>query len=208
MNQENITYPISKRGPKEHEIKDQIVMAATAHFSQYGYNKTTVSDLARSIGFSKAYIYKFFDSKQAIGEQICTNCLSEIEKEVHLAIDTVDSPSEKIKVLFTSIVQASLRLFFQDRKLYEIAASASSEKWASTITYENRIKNLLKLIIEQGRITGEFESETLLDDTVKSIYLVMRPYIHPLLLAHSIEDDLAVDAAIFLSNIILKTLSD
>jgi AcrR family transcriptional regulator len=34
-----------------------------------GYGKTTVADLAKAIGFSKAYIYKFFDSKQAIGRR-------------------------------------------------------------------------------------------------------------------------------------------
>ena len=43
-----------------------------AHFSRYGYEKTTVTDLAKAIGFSKAYIYKFFDSKQAV------NCFSRI----------------------------------------------------------------------------------------------------------------------------------
>ena len=45
-------------------------------FHWYGYDKTTVSDLAKAIGFSKAYIYKFFDSKQAIGEAICARTLS------------------------------------------------------------------------------------------------------------------------------------
>lgn len=58
------------RGPTDHCIRDQIVSAANEHFSHYGYGKTTVSDLAKAIGFSKAYIYKFFDSKQAIGEAI------------------------------------------------------------------------------------------------------------------------------------------
>ena len=60
------------RGPAEHDVRDQIIEAADKHFSRYGYEKTTVSDLAKAIGFSKAYIYKFFDSKQAIGEAICS----------------------------------------------------------------------------------------------------------------------------------------
>ena len=44
------------RGPQDHEIRDQIINAATQHFGHYGYEKTTVSDLAKAIGFSKAYI--------------------------------------------------------------------------------------------------------------------------------------------------------
>src|SRR5204862_385421 len=60
------------RGPTDHNVREQILEAAEEHFSRYGYEKTTVSDLAKAIGFSKAYIYKFFDSKQAIGEAICS----------------------------------------------------------------------------------------------------------------------------------------
>jgi AcrR family transcriptional regulator len=66
------------RGPAEHEVREQIVAAAGQHFSHYGYEKTAVSDLAKAIGFSKAYIYKFFDSKQAIGEAICAQTLDAV----------------------------------------------------------------------------------------------------------------------------------
>src|SRR5881397_4286799 len=83
------------RGPADHTVRDQIVAAATEHFSRYGYEKTTVSDLAKAIGFSKAYIYKFFESKQAIGEMICANCLREIETEVSAAVAETDLPPEK-----------------------------------------------------------------------------------------------------------------
>ena len=117
------------RGPADHEVRNQIVIAATEHFSRYGYEKTTVSDLAKEIGFSKAYIYKFFESKQAIGEMICANCLSDIESEVRAAVAQADRPPEKLRRMFKAIVESSLRLFFQDRKLYEIATSAATERW-------------------------------------------------------------------------------
>ncbi len=52
--------PSPARGPADHDVRDQIIQAAMEHFAHYGYDKTTVSDLAKSIGFSKAYIYKFF----------------------------------------------------------------------------------------------------------------------------------------------------
>ena len=55
---------LPSRGPADHTVRDQIVQAAGEHFRYYGYEKTTVSDLAKAIGFSKAYIYKFFNSKQ------------------------------------------------------------------------------------------------------------------------------------------------
>lgn len=205
MSKEKSSYPVSKRGPEDHDVRDQILSAATEHFSRYGYEKTTVSDLAKSIGFSKAYIYKFFESKQAIGEMICANCLREIEDEVNTAINEAEYPAEKLRVLFKVIVEASLRLFSQERKLYEIAVSAASEKWDATIAYENRILKVLQNIIQEGRQAGDFERKTPIDEAVKAIYLVMRPYLHPLLLQHSISYN--TDAPVLLSSLVLRSLS-
>ncbi|ARD29374.1 TetR family transcriptional regulator [Acinetobacter lactucae] len=205
MSKEKSSYPVSKRGPEDHDVRDQILSAATEHFSRYGYEKTTVSDLAKSISFSKAYIYKFFESKQAIGEMICANCLREIEDEVNTAINEAEYPAEKLRVLFKVIVEASLRLFSQDRKLYEIAVSAASEKWDATIAYENRILKVVQNIIQEGRQSGDFERKTPIDEAVKAIYLVMRPYLHPLLLQHSISYN--TDAPVLLSSLVLRSLS-
>ncbi|MFP4890196.1 TetR/AcrR family transcriptional regulator [Paraburkholderia sp. EG304] len=199
------TYPISARGPADHEVRDQIVAAATEHFSRYGYEKTTVSDLAKSIGFSKAYIYKFFESKQAIGEMICANCLREIESEVKAAVEEVDRPPEKLRRMFKAIVEASLRLFSQDRKLYEIAASAATEQWQATLAYEERIQKLLQDILQKGRQSGDFERKTPLDETAMAIYLVLRPYLNPLILQHSF--DYTDEAPAKLSSLVLRSLS-
>jgi AcrR family transcriptional regulator len=199
------TYPISARGPADHDVRDQIVAAATEHFSRYGYEKTTVSDLAKSIGFSKAYIYKFFESKQAIGEMICANCLREIESEVKAAVEEADRPPEKLRRMFKAIVEASLRLFSQDRKLYEIAASAATEQWQATLAYEERIQKLLQDILQEGRQSGDFERKTPLDETAMAIYLVLRPYLNPLILQHSF--DYTEEAPAKLSSLVLRSLS-
>ena len=199
------TPSVSARGPADHEVRDQIVAAATEHFSRYGYEKTTVSDLAKSIGFSKAYIYKFFESKQAIGEMICANCLSQIEAEIRAAVAEADRPPEQLRRMFKVIVEASLRLFSEDRKLYEIAASAATERWQATLAYEGRIRELLQDVLQAGRQSGDFERKTPLDETVMAIYLVMRPYLNPLLLQHGF--DYIDEAPAQLSSLVLRSLS-
>ena len=198
-------FAVPARGPADHEVRDQIVVAATEHFSRYGYEKTTVSDLAAAIGFSKAYIYKFFESKQAIGEVICANCLRKIEAEVGAAIAEADQPPEKLRRMFKAVTEASLRLFTQDRKLYEIAASAATERWQSVLAYEERIQKLLRNLLQEGRQTGDFERKTPLDETTMAIYLVMRPYLNPLLLQHGF--DYTEEAPAHLSSLVLRSLS-
>jgi AcrR family transcriptional regulator len=199
------TAPAPARGPADHEVRSQIVAAATEHFSRYGYEKTTVSDLAKAIGYSKAYIYKFFESKQAIGEMICANCLQEIVMEVRSAVAQADQPPEKLRRMFKSITEASVRLFSRDRKLYEIAASAATEQWQAARAYQEQVKELIADILREGRQSGDFERKTPLDETALAVYLVMRSFINPLLLQYSF--DYAADAPTHLSSLVLRSLS-
>ena len=204
MNNATSSSPVA-RGPAEHDVRAQIVVAATEHFSQYGYEKTTVSDLAKAIGFSKAYIYKFFESKQAIGEMICSNCLREMEADIRAAIDGTDSPPEKLRRMFKAIVDSGLRLFFQDRKLYEIAISAASERWPSAIAHEECIRQLLLELLRQGRESGDFERKTPIDETAAAIYLVMHPYVNPVIL--QLSSSYTDQAPAQLSGLVLRSLS-
>ena len=204
MNQPSVSSP-SARGPADHDIRDQIVAAANEHFSQYGYGKTTVSDLAKAIGFSKAYIYKFFESKQAIGEAICTNCLTEIVTAVEQAIN-VDgiSPTERFRRLVKTLIATGVSLFFNDRKLYDIAAFSASERWPSSQVYDARIKSFVLQIVREGRELGEFERKTPLDETVESIHLALRPFMNPLLLQYNL--DFVEEAPSLISNLVLRSL--
>lgn len=193
------------RGPADHSVRDQIVEAAGEHFSRYGFEKTTVSDLAKAIGFSKAYIYKFFDSKQAIGEAICSKTLSAIIAAVDEAVAGAATPTEKFRRMFKVLVATSVSLFFNDRKLYDIAAFSAGEGWPSSRAYVGRLQQILTEIIREGRESGEFERKTPLDETVHAIFLVMLPYANPLLLQHNL--DLVEDAPARLTNLVLRSLA-
>lgn len=193
------------RGPVDHSVREQIVAAAGEHFSHYGYEKTTVSDLAKAIGFSKAYIYKFFDSKQAIGEAICAQSLSAIILAVEDAVAGAPTPTEKFRRMFKTLVSTGVGLFFNDRKLYDIAAHSAGEGWPSARAYCERIRQILTEIVREGRENGEFERKTPLDETVHAIDLVMQPYVNPLLLQYNL--DVADEAPTQLSNLVLRSLA-
>ncbi|WNN46439.1 MULTISPECIES: TetR/AcrR family transcriptional regulator [Winslowiella] len=194
-----------QRGPSDHSVRDQVVEAATEHFSHFGYEKTTVSDLAKAIGFSKAYIYKFFDSKQAIGEVICSNRLAMIMDIVNSAMVDAPSASVKLRRLFRALTEAGSDLFFHDRKLYDIAAVAARDNWPSAEAHVERVRLLIQQILQEGRESGEFERKTPMDEAVDAIYLVMRPYISPVQLQYNLET--ATSASVLLSSLILRSLS-
>ncbi|MBS9403550.1 TetR/AcrR family transcriptional regulator [Halomonas sp. TRM85114] len=202
---ENASSAPQSRGPSDHSVREQIVEAAEEHFSHYGYEKTTVSDLAKAIGFSKAYIYKFFDSKQAIGEAICSKVLNAIVEAIEEAVAGASTPTEKFRKMFKALVTTGSDLFFNDRKLYDIAAHSAGEGWPSARAYAQHIKQMLLEIIREGRESGEFERKTPLDETVHSIFLVMHPYVNPLLLQHNL--DLVEDGPVQLSSLVLRSLA-
>jgi AcrR family transcriptional regulator len=195
----------STRGPAEHAVRDQIIEAAHDCFSHYGYAKTTVADLAREIGFSKAYIYRFFESKQAIGEAICAGCVGRMFDQVLEAVEQGRGATDKLRKFAKTVTTARAELFFADRKLYEIAVHASSENWPAAQAYTERLRDLLEAILKEGRESGEFERKTPLDETVRSIFYTLLPFIDPVFLERSL--DLPPDAQTEVTSLILRSLA-
>jgi len=196
---------VGHRGPGEHNIRQQIVEAAEAHFSRYGYNKTTVSDLAKAIGFSKAYIYKFFDSKQAIGQAICAQTLERLLVQAQMAVAEGKTATEKMRRLFNAIIAASSGLFFDDRKLYEIAMHSVVDKWPSCVAYCDGLEQIVRDIVSEGRVSGEFERKTPLDETGRAIMKAMEAYYNPLMLQYKLDD--LPDGPTEVTNLILRSLA-
>lgn len=201
---DSIQAPSGQRGPQEHSIRHQIIEAAGEHFSHYGYGKTTVSDLAKAIGFSKAYIYKFFDSKQAIGEAICAQNLATMMAKVHHHVADGSSATDRLRRLFDTLTAATAEQFFEDRRLYDITAYSVAEKWPSSRDHDERLKALLEEIVRMGRESGEFERKTPIDELVRAILLAMQPFTNPLLLQYNL--DLLPHGPREIVNLILRSL--
>ncbi|EPF17608.1 MULTISPECIES: TetR/AcrR family transcriptional regulator [Cedecea] len=192
------------RGPAEHNVREQIIHAATDFFGHYGFEKTTVSDLAKAIGYSKAYIYKFFKSKQEIGEVICDNRLTLMIDRVSAAVNDANGASAQLRAMFSELIAAGSDLFFYDRKLHDIAIASCQHNWPSAERYKQQLKIMLANIIQRGRQSGEFERRSPLDETVDAVFLVMLPFINPVQLQYNL--DLAKQAEQQLPALILKSL--
>ena len=176
-----------QRGPADHIAREQIVSAATEHFRHFGYAKTSVSDVARSAGFSKANIYRFFDSKRAIGEAICAEMLRRILVAVEGAVDGTESAHERIVLLFQVLATRGSQQYRDEHRLYEITAHSAGESWKSYVDYERQLVLLITRIVEEGRQTGEFEHHTSLQDSSEAVFVALRPFANPLMLPHCLH---------------------
>ncbi|TWB23706.1 TetR family transcriptional regulator [Nitrospirillum amazonense] len=193
-----------QRGPLDHERRAQIVEAADQHFRHYGYHKTTVADLAKAIGLSTAYIYKFFSSKQAIGEAICARCLGEITTQLRAIMAEPLSAGERLRRVYPTLARAGADLFFEERRLHDIVVTAVTENWHAGTTYEEELRDMVRALVVAGREAGEFERETPLDEVCLAIEETLWPFAHPLMLEEKLDMLDAATAAV--AGLVLRSL--
>lgn len=194
-----------QRGPVDHERREQIVAAADEHFRHYGYGKTTVGDLAKAIGVSSAYVYRFFDSKRSIGEAVCAMTLGRIDDPLLAIAGSAGPAAERLPRIYDCLVQMGSELFLKERKLHDIVVAAVEEDWPSVIAHKQLLFDVTRRIVEEGRAAGEFESVTPIDETVRAIAATLGPFAHPVLLEQKQPADLRIDGAA-VAAVVLRSL--
>jgi AcrR family transcriptional regulator len=195
-----------QRGPATHERRDQIIRAADEYFRHYGYNKTSVSDLAKEIGVSSAYVYRFFDSKQAIGEAVVAMTLGRIHTVLRDIAAGKQSAAQRLRLVFSVLAQRSLELFFHERKLHDICATAVAERWGPVATHKAVILEVVRNVVSDGRASKEFERKTPLDETCLAICETLMPFAHPVLLEQRAPEELEL-STLAVTNLVLRSLS-
>ncbi|WP_459177205.1 TetR/AcrR family transcriptional regulator [Ewingella americana] len=203
----DIPVVLTQRGPAEHERREQIINAAFDHFRHYGYAKTSVADLAKAIGVSSAYIYKFFESKQAIGEAVCSQRVGQIDHALREIADSNESATLRLRTIFKALMSKSLDLFFEDRKLHDIAVAAAAQRWTSAQNHRAEIYSIIQQVIVDGRESGEFERKTPLDEVCLAITSAMTPFSHPLMLEQKTPEQLE-ERVIAITSLVLRSLSN
>lgn len=194
-----------QRGPAEHQRREQILRAAGEHFRHYGYKKTAVADLAKAIGLSPAYIYRFFVSKQAIGEAVCAQCLGERTTALEKIVEETASPVETMRKMYKVLALKGAQLFFEDRKMHDIVTASFEEHWGNLEAYNQALIGIIRKVLVRGREMGEFERKTSLEEACRAIHHTMQSFFHPILLEQNL-DHLEEDA-VAVANLVLRSLA-
>lgn len=168
--------------------KLHIIESAESLFRQVGYTKTTVTDIAKALGMSQANIYRYFPSKASINEAICNRLVHSIEYQCWESLVKDGSSTERLKRFILEYHKAVKNNIIHEKCLYDMVAVAMNEHWEVIQGHSNRIRDLLRIIIEQGISSGEFRKV----DSVKmaeAVHNSLAVFIYPLLLEHEINDE-------------------
>lgn len=136
--------------------KEAIKKAAIKTFASYGYAKTTLDDIARSVGIKKNSLYYYFESKEVLFTEIIKDVGVTILSTLKDAISQSNSCEEKV-LEFCRISDSS---HCETAKLYSIKASSFLEfgllLQKSEKNFVAEIRGILVSVLKEGIKKGEF----------------------------------------------------
>lgn len=167
------------------EINDktiEIYNAALKVFSQYGFKKSTVSDIAEELGFTKGALYQYVISKQDLYDKAVRYGLIRWQNKVKKAI----SDQTDVELQFETMCKKAFQYLSEDRVLKEILIKDPdifplSFKNDPYKEINNQSVELLKRILDKGIEQKKFRTmdTNLMANVLFSIYkmLIIETYV-------------------------------
>jgi AcrR family transcriptional regulator len=152
-------------------IVKEIVDTARALFKKSGFKKTTMGDIARSLGKAKSSLYYYYPSKEDIFEAVIYAEMDELLDEIHHAIGKATSSKEKL----TAYCRCRLEKLSQLCNLSDALKSEIAELHCVMAEMKNKFDTthveLVKEILAEGINNGEFKKIN--EDNIELIAYLM-----------------------------------
>lgn len=137
--------------------QDRILDAAQGLFSQFGLKKVTVSDIASESHVSKGTIYKLYQNKSEIFDDVIRLEADELLQAIKEAVDRQDSVAGKFKAhLMTKMEMVRNQVNF-----YQVTQETSHNYWPFVGETRERFLaweiSLVEDILRAGNETGEVD---------------------------------------------------
>ncbi len=148
----------------KHNTAELILGAAVNRFSEYGYNKTTMAEIAEDAGMSAANIYRYYKSKEEIAAACAKKCMCEkgdVLKEI--VRDKNLSAPEKLEKYVLATLRMSQEAALENKKIDEVCAEITKSKPELIHDKIASNKALLIEILSYGNQTGEFNVDDVMD---------------------------------------------
>ncbi len=153
----------------EIDTRTQILTATEARFIQYGYNKTTMAEIARDCGMSAANLYRYFENKLDIGAALANQCLFEKEQKLSLIVnDNTTTSAEKLKAFIDYVLDYTYHHFDASPRIGELIEAMTVQRPDVADAHRKSSFNLLRQLLDQGEKSNEFTFDDL-DDTAEAI---------------------------------------
>jgi AcrR family transcriptional regulator len=168
------------------EVRARILGAAEEHIRRVGYHKTSMADIASELGMSRANVYRFFPSREAINASIYRRLVDEVA-DIAFAIARTDAPApEKLDRLLTAVHQHNKTKLVKERRMHDMIVAAMQENRAIIRAHLERMVTILEAIVREGIEAGEFEVEDPAE-AARAVKTAFTPFFHPILIEYCVQ---------------------
>jgi len=159
--------------------KKRILRSSQELFGQNGYHKTTLADIARSVGKVKTAIYYYFSGKEEIFAELVKLEAQEFYEQIETAISSVNLPIEKLEIYIESRIQLmtkiSKRYHFLKKEFFELMPIVEENREEYYQKEIGLIESVLELGIKEQafKVVNPKFSATMLVNTMKGLEVQM-----------------------------------
>src|ERR1700736_6746839 len=138
--------------------RERIMVKADELFRQFGFEKTTVADIAEELRMSPANIYKFFSSKEAIIQASADRNLVVLAAAVHGHIVASGSALDRIEKVLLTIYRHNADILRNERQVFKLMIWAYEQKWDCVAAFDKFVLQTFAKLVKAGISAGEFKS--------------------------------------------------
>ncbi|MFE1597969.1 TetR/AcrR family transcriptional regulator [Methylobacterium sp. ID0610] len=159
----------------------RILSTAARFFQDIGYQKTTVADIAKTLGMSPANVYRFFESKKAINEAVVERLTGEVEAMIAAVAARPGPAAERLRAIIHTLHRDSAERVTASPRLHEMVEAAMTESWDVCHHHVDRITTVMERVIAEGVRMGEFRHSDPAQ-AARYVHTAILRYCHPVLL--------------------------
>jgi AcrR family transcriptional regulator len=138
------------------DIRNQIIEASRNIFSRFGFRKTTMDEIAQSMGKGKSSIYYYFKSKEEIYVAVIEHEAEYLRQEVLKSISKVDNSADKLRCYVLTRMKTLRKVSNFYRAVHTKVASDYDFIETIRTKYDREEISLLQSILEEGVKKGVF----------------------------------------------------
>lgn len=156
--------------------KELILRSAAKVFSEKGFSSATVRDIADEADMLSGSLYYYFDSKEAMAEEVLVDYLDSMIRGYHIAVEEADSPSAALE----NLMAHALRGLVDNRE--EVTILQNDWHYVRPMTgIADRQRQVEKVWLEtiqagidSGTLRGDFDARMLYRTIMGAIQAVIR----------------------------------
>jgi len=159
-------------------VRERICAAAMEKFTQYGFHRVTVDEIAAQLGMSKKTLYKYFPSKDDLVQEVTRSAMAKTEECCHAFM--TDEKTDFVVKLKNMMTFVAVQYAKMGRPLIEDLQKNAPHIWKEIDEYREKsimlhFGNLLREGVEKGVFRKDVDRELILMIYNNAVQNIIRP---------------------------------